>query len=88
MEREENGQLAMLDTNIHRRVDGSTKITIYRKPTHTDQYLLMDSHHPLHHKLGVIRTLTHRAKTLITKPEDKAEELERIRSVLGVCGWL
>ncbi len=27
--------------------DGRTKITIYHKPTHTDQYLLMDSHYPL-----------------------------------------
>ena len=87
IELEENNTLAMLDTLIHRRDDGSLKITISRKPTHTDQYLLMDSHHPLQHKLGVIRTLTHRAKTLITEEEDKVDELERIQSVLGVCGY-
>ena len=46
MDREDNDQLAMLDTPIHRKTDGSTKITIYRKPTHADQYLLMESHLP------------------------------------------
>ena len=46
----ENNTLAMLDTLIHRRDDDYLKITIYLKPTHTDQYLLMDSHHPLQQK--------------------------------------
>lgn len=31
----------------------------YKKVTHTDQYLLFYSHHPLVHKLGVIRNLQH-----------------------------
>ncbi len=87
MEREENNQLAMLDTLIHRKEDGSTKITIYRKPTHTDQYLLMDSHHPLQHKLGVVRTLMHRAETIVTEEEDKGLEIEKIRKALEVCGY-
>lgn len=42
-------------------VGGSLKIEVYRKPTHTDQYLLFDSHHPHEHKLGVIITLHHQA---------------------------
>ena len=42
---------------------------IYCKPTHTDQYLQFSSHHPLKHKLGVIRTLEHRANTLISHPD-------------------
>ena len=87
IEREENHQLAMLDTLIHRKEDGTTKITIYRKPTHTDQYLLMDSHHPLQHKLGVVRTLMHRAETLVTEEEDKVLEIEKIQNALGVCGY-
>ncbi len=87
MEREENGQLPMLDTMIHRTDNGKLKVTIFRKPTHTDQYLSMDSHHPLQHKLGVIRTLEYRAKTLVTDPEDKTAELETIRRVLGHCGY-
>ena len=47
----------------------------------------MGSHHPLQHKLGVIRTLEHRAKTLVTNPEDKEAELQTIRRVLGYCGY-
>ena len=47
----------------------------------------MDSHHPLQHKLGVIRTLMHRAETLVTEEEDKVLEIEKIRKALGVCGY-
>ena len=70
MERKENGKLPMLDTMIHMADNGKPRVTIFRKPTHTHQYLSMNSHHPLQHKLGVIRTLGHRAKTLVTNPED------------------
>ena len=78
----------MHDTLIHRKEDGSTKITIYRKPTHANQYILMDSHHPLQHKLGVIRTLMHRAETLVTEEEDKVLEIERSRRrLVCVCGY-
>ena len=87
MEREENGKLPMLDTMIHRADNGKLKVTIFRKPTHTDQNLSMDSHHPLQHKLGVIRTLEHRAKTLVTDPEDKVTELQTIKRVLGFFGY-
>ncbi len=38
-----NGTLAMLDTLITRKTDGSLK---FRKPTHTDEYLQFDRHQP------------------------------------------
>ena len=47
----------------------------------------MDSHHPLQHKLGVIRTLEHRANTIVSNQEDKIAELQTIRTVLGYCGY-
>ena len=87
MEEEKEGKLPMLDTLAHRREDGTIKVTIYRKPTHTDQYLAMDSHHPQQHKLGVIRTLVHRAETLITDPADKVTELNNIKAALANCGY-
>ena len=35
----------------------SLSIQVYRKPAHTGQYLMFNSHHRLELKLGVIRTL-------------------------------
>ena len=51
--------------------DRNLTIDVYRKPTHTDQYLRFESHHPLKHKLGVIKTLQHRAKEIPTTTQGK-----------------
>lgn len=86
-EPEENGALAFLDTLTVRQPDGSLKVKIYRKPTHTDQYLNFQSNQPLEHKLGVIRTLHHRANTVITDELDKTEEKQHINKALRNCGY-
>ena len=54
---------------------------------YTDQYLAFDSHHPLQHKHGVVRTLVHRSKTVITREEDKEVELQHLKKVLNTCGY-
>ncbi|XP_072017304.1 uncharacterized protein [Amphiura filiformis] len=87
IEREENCSLAMLDTKIRKHPDGSLSCVVYRKPTHRDQYLNFRSHHPLQHKLGVVRTLTHRANTIITQDEDKQQELIHIQESFQKCGY-
>ena len=43
----EDGSIPFLDSIVKPEVDGSLSITVYRKPTHTDQYLQWDSHHHL-----------------------------------------
>ena len=60
---------------------------MYKQKTQTDQYLAADSHHPLQHKLGVIRSLYHRAEIVNPLKEDEKNEKENIREVLSKCGY-
>ena len=64
-----DGSIPFLDTIFKPEADGTLSITVYRKPTHTDQYLQWDSHHHLSATFSVIHTLSHRASTVCSKPE-------------------
>ena len=55
--------------------------------TKTDLYLAFDSHHPLEHKLSVVRTLFHRAETVVTTPEDRNSELKHVKTALKRCDY-
>ena len=46
-----------------------------------------DSHHPLRHKLGVIRTLLDKCEIIVTDDEDRKSEVEHIRKALSLCGY-
>jgi hypothetical protein len=86
-EQESERSLPFLDTLIVRKEDGSVKLLVYRKPTHTDQYLSFQSHHPLHQKLGVIRTLYDRKNSIVTEEGDKVVEEKKVEQALQVCGY-
>ena len=86
-EAEEKGSIAFLDTLLVRREDGSIKLKVYRKKTHTNQYLAFSSHHPLHQKMGVIRTLMDRCEGIVTELGDKQQERDTIRTALKTCGY-
>ena len=86
-EDEENNSMPFLDAKFTRKEDGSVKSTVYRKKTHTDQYLKFASHHPKHQKLGVVRTLMNRCETITLEEGDKKEEVEHLRGALRVCGY-
>ena len=87
MEKEENSQLPMLDVLLHRLPNHQLKCTVYRKQTATNQYLNFQSHQPLQHKLGVYRTLAHRANTIVTQEEDKTAEIKTVEQHLSNCGF-
>ena len=73
-EDEENNSMPFLDAKFTRKEDGSVKSTVYRKKTHTDQYLNFASHHPKH-------------QTITSEEGDKKEEVEHLREALRVCGY-
>ena len=56
-------------------------------PTHTDQYLQWDSHYHLSAKFSVIHTLSHRAKTVCSKPELLQQEKDHLRKALTKCKY-
>ena len=66
-EEEKSGKIPFLDTLIVRKPNGAIKLLVYRKPTHTDQYLHFNSEHPLHQKMGVVRTLFDLMHSVIRK---------------------
>ena len=47
--------IPFLDSIIVRNSDGCAKLLVYRKKSHTGQYLNFPSHCPLYQKLGVYR---------------------------------
>ena len=87
METENNNKLAFLDTAVSREPDGRLTTSVYRKPTHTDQYLAYDSHHPQSVKRGIVKCLYERAKRLVTKPSVISEEKKHLSSVLVSNGY-
>ena len=78
-------KLPFLDCAVYIEEDRSLNTEVYRKPTHTNQYLLFHSHHPLEHKLAVIRTLHYWAESVPTKAEGKQKEHQHWIPKLGLC---
>ena len=87
METEKDNKLAFLDTAVLREPDGRLTTSVYRKPTHTDQYLAYDSHHPQSVKRGIVKCLYERAKRLVTKPSVVSVEKKHLPSVLVSNGY-
>ena len=76
-----------MDTIVKPEVDGSLSIAVYRKPTHSDQYLQWDSNHQLSAKFSVIQTLSHRASTVCSNPELFQKEKDHLRKALTKCKY-
>ena len=86
-EREVEGVLPFLDIRLQRNSDGSVSTSVYRKPTHTDRYLDFCSHHPLQHKVSVVRTLVSRANRLCSSVASGSVELAHISKALMTNGY-
>ncbi|XP_064610736.1 uncharacterized protein LOC135474961 [Liolophura sinensis] len=62
-----------------KRTADALQTTVYRKPTHSDQYIHYKSNHPPKTKTGIISTLTKRAKLICNSNLD--EEIQHLRTV-------
>ncbi len=70
-----------MDVHIKRGQDNKFEYEIYRKPTHTDNYLDGDSIHPAAHKITVVNTMVQRALKICSGASLK-KELEHLKNVL------
>ena len=63
------------------------KVEVYRKKTHTNQYLSFSSHHPVHHKLEVVCTLLDLSDNQVTEKEDRKLDVETVKQALRTCDY-
>ena len=82
-----DGSMPILDTLVTPRRDGSLETRVYRKPTHTNQYLQWDSHHAINNKYSIISTLLHRAKNICSNKKLLEEEHTYIQKALTACKY-
>ena len=82
-----DGSLPFLDILISPDEEGRLVTSVYRKPTHTDQYLQWDSHHPISAKYSVVGILYHRAKTISSNSDKLHQEDDHLTRALGDCKY-
>ena len=86
MEERSNGELAFLDILLKPN-NGEISLLVYRKPTHTDQYLYYNSHHQISCKGSVVSYLFNRTYSIITNKDDLHKEDARKEQVLKENGY-
>ena len=86
IEEESNGELAFLDILLKQN-NGEISVLIYKKPTHTDQYLHYSSHHQTSCKETAVYSLFNRVYSIITNKDDLHKENARIKQVLKENGY-
>ena len=79
VEEEWDGRLAFLDVQLSGSDDGTGNTSVCRKATHTDQYLVFESHHPVAHKVAVVKTLMSPAEALSSSGVERAGWQKRRR---------
>ena len=82
-----DGTMPFLDILITPEEDGSLNTSVFRRPTHTDLYLLLDSHHTISSKYSVAGTLYHRAKTVCSNSQLLQKEEDHLCKALKKCKY-
>ena len=86
IEYEEDRSIPFLDTKVTIEEDGSISTNVFRKKTHTNQYLDFHSNHHARQKIGIISTLMKRIN-IISKEEDKTIEQDTVKNAFRACGY-
>ena len=81
-----DNQLGFLDAMVKCK-SNEVSTTVYRKPTHTDQYLNYNSNHPRRHKASVVWSLATRAYLYCNTEDDLQAELRHVRKALSANGY-
>ena len=86
-EMEKDNALPFLEVLVKRNKDGCLSTSIYRKPTHTDQLLNFDSHHPLSSKRSVVSSLSKRCNLIPSTTEARTQEKFYLRGVFAANNY-
>ena len=84
---QENRAIPFLDILVKPEADNTLSRIVYRKPTHTDQYLQWNSYYNLAAKYSVLSTLTHIARTVCIKPKLLNNETQHLRKSMTKCKY-
>ena len=85
VELEEDGCLPFMDVQISRK-DGVFERTVYRKPTFTGIYTRWDSFCPTSQKIGLMRSLTSRARRICSM-STLPDEIQTLRTIFAENGY-
>ena len=86
VEYEKDDSIPFLDTLVCRN-EGKLSVTVYRKPTHTDQYLNFTSNHQMSCKESVVSSLLDRAINIVSEERDRQKELSHVKNALQANGY-
>ena len=78
----EDGSIPVMDSLVSLGPNNTLTTSVYRKPTHTDQYLHWSSYHNVPAKHSVYNTLAHRARVVCTSQSTLKQEKDHIRQAL------
>ena len=68
-----------MDVLLHHEEEGKVSVSIYRKPTHTERYLPISSHHPLSMKNPVMSSLLRRVDYVSEDSEKEEKHVMRAK---------
>ena len=80
-ELEKNKQITFLDVLVKRTVANQIETCVHRKETSTNLYINWNSHAPMEWKIGALRSLVKRTKTVCSTSVLLHQEIEHLKAI-------